>query len=134
VIGMHAMVTWTPARTPEGNLLADSRVSGYLVPGETSPRLQIWFPSTAWARAGLHTGDILISWNGTAFSDSQLLRGAVSQLHVGDTVRVAVMRGTGRFETTVVVPSYDRPVVRIEPRADATQAQLARFERWKSAR
>jgi predicted metalloprotease with PDZ domain len=134
VIGMHATVTWAPARTPEGNLLADSRVSGYLLPGESTPRLQIWFPSTAWARAGLHTGDNLISWNGAAFTDSQLLRGAVSQLHVGDTVRVAVMRGTGRFEATVVVPGYDRPVVRIEPRTDATQAQIARFERWKSSR
>lgn len=134
VIGMRATVTWAPARTPEGNVLADSRVSGYLVPGESSPRLQIWFPATAWARAGLHTGDKLISWNGTAFTDAALLRGATSQLHVGDTVRVAVMRGTGPFEATVVVPGYDRPVVHIERRADATPAQVAQFERWKASR
>jgi predicted metalloprotease with PDZ domain len=134
VVGLRSAVTSSPARAPDGSLAPDARVSGYLVAGEAGPRLQIWFPATVWGRAGLHTGDRLVSWNGAAFSDAQQLRTAIGLLKIGDTVRVAVVRGAGTFETTVTVGGYERPAVRLEPRPDATSAQRAMLARWLAAR
>ena len=130
VLGLRAVVTWEAARAADGTAAADLRLSGYLLAGEIQPRLQVWFPSTVWGRAGLHTGDRLVSWNGIAIGDAQQLRAAISQLQMGDTARVDVMRDSGKFEVAVAGVGYERPVVRLEERADATDAQRGRRKRW----
>ncbi len=130
VVGWRTDVTWAAARATDGTPAADVRVSGYDVPGEPQPRLQIWFPATVWGRAGLHTGDRLVSWNGIAVPDAQHLRSVINQLHIGDTARVAVIRDTGFFETTVTLAGYERPAVRIEERPDATDAQRRLRSMW----
>jgi predicted metalloprotease with PDZ domain len=130
VIGLRTVITSTPARSADGAPMPDARMSAYLPPGEVHPRLQIWFPSTAWGRAGLHTGDVLTSWNGTSINDVSQLRTAISQLRIGDTVRVAVKRSLEDFATTVTVAGFDRPTVRLEERSDATDAQRGLRARW----
>jgi predicted metalloprotease with PDZ domain len=130
VLGLRAVVTWEAARGADGALLPDTRLLGYLPTGEHQPRLLVWFPSTEWGRAGLHTGDRLVSWNGAAMNDAQQLRTAIMQLHIADTARVSVMRDSGEFAATVVVSGYDRPVVRIEEIPGATATQRAERARW----
>jgi predicted metalloprotease with PDZ domain len=130
VLGLRVVVTWEPARGSDGALLPDLRLSGFLRPGEGRPRLLVWFPSTEWGRAALHTGDRLVSWNGVAMTDAQQLRTAITQLQIADTARVVVMRDSEKIETTVVVSGYDRPVVHIEETPGATAAQRALRARW----
>jgi predicted metalloprotease with PDZ domain len=130
VVGLGTVVTWAPARTTDGAAAADSRLSGYVVPGEAALRLRVWFPTTVWGRAGLHTGDQLVSWNGVVITDAQPLRAVLEQLHIGDTVRVSVVRDSGRFETNVTVEGYERPTVRVQKRSDATDAQRRLRIRW----
>jgi predicted metalloprotease with PDZ domain len=102
--------------------------------GEAQPRLLIWFPGTVWGRAGFHTSDRLISWNGVGVSSLSQLRTLIGQLHLGDTVRVAVQRADGSFEATVTVGGYDRPTVHLSQRSDATAAQRALLKRWLAGR
>ncbi len=129
-LGWRAVVTWEAARGADGALLPDTRLLGYLPTGEHQPRLLIWFPATEWGRAGLHTGDRLVSWNGVAMADGQQLRTAITRLHIGDMVNVTVMRDSGTVSASVRVDGYDRPVVRIEEISDATAAQRAARTRW----
>ena len=130
VIGLRTAVTWTSARATDGSAAPDLRVSAYVVAGEPHPRLQVWFPATAWARAGLHTGDQLVSWNGVVVNDVPQFRAALQQLRIGDTVRVRVARNSGAFETTVAIVGYDRPAVTVEEVPGATNAQRALRRRW----
>jgi predicted metalloprotease with PDZ domain len=130
VVGLRSAVTWTPARATDGSAAPDLRISAYIVAGEAYPRLQVWFPATAWGRAGLHTGDRLVSWNGVVVNDVRQFRAALEQLRIGDSVRVSVARNSGAFETTVAIVGYDRPVVTVEERPDATDAQRALRRRW----
>ena len=130
VVGLRAVVTSAPARAADNSVVPDRRVSAYLLPGELHPRLQIWFPTTLWGRAGLHTGDRLVSWNGATINDSQQLRAALERLRIDDTVRVTVLRDSGQFETTVKVAGYERPSVRIEERPNATDAQRRLRALW----
>ena len=129
-LGWHANVTWQAARTDSAISMPDLRVSAFVRPSEIQPRLQVWFPATAWGRAGLHTGDRVVTWNGVAVGDLQQVRTAISSVHLGDTVRVGVMRDGGRFEAVVPVVGYDRPVVHIEELPGATPAQRAARARW----
>jgi predicted metalloprotease with PDZ domain len=130
VLGLRSDVSWSPARAADGSLLPDRRVSGFLRPGETQPRLQIWFPATVWGRSGFHTGDRITAWNGVAVDSLAQLRTLIAGLGVGDTVRLAVQRDVGPFEATVTVGGYERPTVRISPRGDATAEQRALLARW----
>lgn len=134
VLGLQHTVSWSPARAPDSTLLPDRRVSAFVQAGETQPRLQIWFPETPWGRAGFHTGDRVSSWNGAPVDSISQLRTLISELRLGDSVRLAVQRPAGRFEATVIVREYDRPTVRIRPRVDATDAQRALLARWLAGR
>ena len=129
-LGLRLAVTWAAATAPDGSPLPDTRLSATLVPGDSVLRLQVWFPATAWGKAGLHSGDQLVSWNGARFGDVRQWRAALGALRVGDTVRVAVQHGARAFETTVTVPGYERPTVRIEERPDANDTQRALRKRW----
>ena len=130
LLGLTSSVAWAPARSADSSLVPDTRLLGFMRTGEVQPRLLIWFPGTVWGRAGFHTGDRLIAWNGTAVNSLTQLRALIGQLHLGDSVRVAVQRAEGNFEATVTVGGYERPTVRISPRAAATVAQRALLARW----
>lgn len=133
VLGLQSVVAWAPARAADSSLVPDARLSSFMRPGETLPRLQIWFPATVWGRAGFHTGDQLVTWNGVGVNSPSQLRTLIGPLRIGDTVHVAVQREAGKFDATITVAGYDRPTVRLTPRADATDAQRALLTRWLAA-
>lgn len=130
LFGLRSVVSWSPARGADGTALPDLRVSAFRPVGEEQAWLQVWFPATVWGRAGLHTGDRLLSLNGQAVTETQQVRAAIAALRIGDTVRVEGLRATGLFETTVRVTGYDRPVARIEELPAATAAQRALRAKW----
>ena len=119
---------------PDGTAAPDVRVWANTIAGETALKLRISFPATLWGRAGLHTGDRLESWNGVAIGDQTQFRDALGRLRVGDTVRVAVRRNAEHLVRTIILTGYDRPVVKVDGRADATDAQRAQFTRWLAGR
>jgi predicted metalloprotease with PDZ domain len=99
-------------------------------PGERALSLLITDPSSAWGRAGLHTGDRVVAVNGTPIATWPELRAAIASARVGDTVDVEVRRSTGPWRTRVVVTGYDRPVARIEEVASATERMRRLRQRW----
>jgi predicted metalloprotease with PDZ domain len=132
LIGLRARVTREPVLAPDGQPAPDRRIFAWTPPGAKALDLLITDPSSAWGRAGLHTGDRVLSINGTAATTWPEFRGAIARARVGDTVRVEVRRPSGPWSTSVVVTGFDRPVVRIDEVPDATERQRALRTRWLS--
>jgi predicted metalloprotease with PDZ domain len=133
LIGLRARVSWEPALAPDGHPAPDLRVFAWMPPGERLLSLLVTDPSSVWGRAGLHTGDRVISVNGAPVATWPEFRNVLARARVGDTVRVEVRRPSGPWRTNVLIAGYQRPVVRIDEIPEATERQRALRRRWLSS-
>jgi len=129
-LGLRADVRWTPATGRDGRPRVDLRFYGWSAPGQRELNLVVTSPASAWGRAGLHTNDRLVAMNGVPIATWMEMRGVLSRLAVGDTLRVDVVRATGPFSTVVQVGGYDEPSVRLEDVSPATGKQRALRTDW----
>ena len=132
LVGLRTNVTRSPALGRDSQPATDLRVYGWVPPGESSVRLLISNPASLWGRAGLHTGDRVATVNGAPLPDMTAFRTLFGGLRIGDTVRIEVARAGGPFRAMVIVTGYDRPTVRLEEVADATDSQRALRARWQA--
>ena len=130
LLGLEARVTRRPVLGRDGNPAPDLAIRGWTRPGEPDVRLLLFDPASIWGRAGLHTGDRLAAVNGAPRPALADFRALLGRLRMGDTVRIEVTRPTGPWRTTVVIGGYERPVVEIFERSDATAGQRALRARW----
>lgn len=130
LIGLRSSVTWSPALERDGRPAADLRIYGWVPPAERSVSLLINNPASVWGRAGLHTGDRVVTVNGAPLADMAAFRALFGGLHIGDTVRIEVTRAARPFSATVVVAGYNRPMVRLEEVPQATDRQRSLRARW----
>lgn len=132
-IGLRTQVSWSPALSSDGKPEPDLRVSAFSAAGDSTLRLRITNPDSAWGRAGLHTGDQVVSLDGHPVATSTDFRSWLGKLHIGDTARVDVMRDGAVSPVAVLVTGYDRPTVRIDEIADATSEQRRLRAQWLTA-
>ena len=130
LMGLRTHVSWTPALGRDGQPAADLRLYAWQPPAESLLSLVITNPAGAWGRAGLHTGDRLAALNGAGVATVADFRSIVTRLRIGDTTAVQVRRATGAWRTAVVVAGYERPVVRLEEIAGATERQRRLRAQW----
>ena len=130
MIGMRTQVSWSAALSGEGKPEPDLRVSALNVSEDSTLRLRLTNPASAWGRAGLHTGDRLVSLDGRPVATSTDFRARLGNLHVGDTALLEVMRARAVSRLAVLVNGYDRPTVRIVELADATAEQRRLRTQW----
>jgi predicted metalloprotease with PDZ domain len=132
-IGMRAVVSWSPALNSDGKPELDLRIFALNVPEGETLKLRITNPNGIWGRAGLHTGDRLVSLDGLPVATSTEFRTWLGKLRVGDTAIVEVERDRVVSKVTVVITGYDRPTVKIEETADATSEQKKLRAQWLAA-
>ena len=132
-IGLRMQVSWLPALGGDGKPEPDLRVSALNVAGDSTLRLRLTNPASAWGRAGLHTRDHLVSLDGRPVATTTDFRAWLGKLHIGDTALVEVMRDGAVSRLQVLVTGYDRPTVRIDEIADATSAQRRLRAQWLTA-
>jgi predicted metalloprotease with PDZ domain len=133
VLGMRALLRDEPAMDPAGRLAPDLRVFAYVRPGETEPRLLVTHPRGEWARAGLRTGDVVVSLNGAPTPDRRALLTSIRSLPVNEPVHVVVQRGGEHIPIRFVLGGYRRTHVELADRSTVTPAQRAFRERWLAA-
>ena len=95
-VGMRAVVSWSPALNSEGKPEPDLRVFALNVPEDSTLRLRINNPNGVWGRAGLHTGDRVVSVDGQPVATSTEFRTWLGKLRVA-TLRVWKWRAMGRY-------------------------------------
>ncbi|MBA3670453.1 MAG: M61 family metallopeptidase [Gemmatimonadaceae bacterium] len=132
--GLRPTISWVPATTRERVPEMDMRIRAWVPPEGGRPRLYIIDPSSIWGRAGIHTGDELVTINGRTVQSWREARSMIAAAGDGDTISLEIARPGGSFRPTVVMAGYLRPVVHIERRPDATSAQRAVLAGWLAAR
>lgn len=133
-IGLRARVSRVPQTNAEGRPSPDIRLFAWQRSPTDTMRILITDPANAWGRAGIHTNDRLLSFNGQPVPGWRALRGMLSRLRIGDTVQVMVRRGARTLTIPVAVSGFDRVEVRLEEIPGATEVQRARRARWLAGR
>ena len=134
MIGLRTRVSWSPALSNDGKPAPDLRVAAFRPEGASALKLRIIDPAGAWGRAGLHTGDQLVSLDGRPVATTTDFRSWLGNLHVGDTASVGVERNGIASQVSVLVTGYDRPGVRIEEISEATPERRTLRAQWLAGR
>jgi predicted metalloprotease with PDZ domain len=132
-VGLRVVVDTIPAADSAGARLPDTRIWAY--PPRVGGRMRVMMedPSSVWGKAGLHTGDVLVAFNGAPIDSFPDFRRAFRTVKLNDLVPVSIIRSGTPAIVNVRVTSYDRVRVRITEAPDATAAQRERRRLWLSA-
>ena len=132
-LGLRLRTALEPVRGDSGEARPDLRVWAYVPRGEQRPALLIADPRSAWARAGLHTGDRVVALDGAPAADRRAFLTTVRALRVGSRVRVDVLRAGQPVQATVEVGRYSRVGVTFADLPAITPRQRAMRQRWLAA-
>jgi predicted metalloprotease with PDZ domain len=131
LIGLRLTTTMQPVIN-NGQPAPDNRVWAWNPPNDSLLAVRVMNPETVWGRAGLHSGDRILSVNGTTPRTWPEFRQVVARARIGDTVTLVVRSSRAPAPRTVriVVSGYERPVPRIEPLPGATEKQVRLRRAW----
>jgi S1-C subfamily serine protease len=87
-------------------------------------------PENGWGRAGIHTGDKILKFNGAQVNSVAAFRRMLDPLRVGDTIRLEIMHAGSLRETTVTIGAQQIPVVQIRELPEVTARQREGFVQW----
>jgi predicted metalloprotease with PDZ domain len=130
LIGLRERVRWAPALTDSGKPQPDLRIVAWMPRGENRLRLLITDPQSVWGRAGLHTGDQLVSVNNVVMNGWPEFRQIFRSMAIGSTIKFETERDGRSLTTNVVVAGYNRPSVTLEPLPQTTDKQRRIFSAW----
>jgi len=134
LLGLRSTVSWKDAMDDDGKPEADLHVYAYLPRNEKMLSIGMMNPANCWGKAGLHTGDKLVSINATALNSAGDFYDLLHNIHIGDTLSVAVQKPTGLWKTKVIITGYKQAVVRIEEIKDATAKQQELRKEWMNVK
>ena len=130
LIGLNMNAEWKDVLSADNQLTPDLRVYSWQKPDENVVRLGITNPASCWAKAGLHTGDILKSVNGIPIRSTRDFRQVIREVKRGDTVAVEVEQRTGVKRVNVLVMGYQQPEVRVADLNQSSQREKSLFDQW----
>jgi predicted metalloprotease with PDZ domain len=131
MIGLHMNVSWEQSVSDSGKTNPDLRVYAWV--NQTGGlNLGIMDPLSCWGKAGLHTGDQLISINRSLTKNLNDFFPVVRKLKTGDHVEVEVKRGSKQFKTFVTISGYQTPKINLTTVPSPTLIQQQRFESWNN--
>jgi predicted metalloprotease with PDZ domain len=129
-LGLQFVLDSMTAVDSAGQPLPDSRLNADFAAPPDVVRLVVTNPATAWARAGLESGDEMLALNGLQLTGRAQLYTLLRQLRLGDTALVDVRRNGARLRISVPVISYVVPRVRFTEAPTVTGDEIARRRRW----
>jgi predicted metalloprotease with PDZ domain len=133
MLGLKADVTQDTVRREDGSLSPDHRLWAWNPPGDSLLALLVNNPETIWGKAGLHSGERVLTVNGNSVRTWNEFRTAIGSSRVGDDVHLVVKPKVGAVKTvTVKVGGYTRPVVTISEISSPTEKQTRLREAWAS--
>src|SRR6185503_269440 len=90
-LGWHIVVDTAAAVDEAGLAVPDLRFNVASV-GDSAIALAVTYPAGAWARAGVRSGDVVESVNGTRVSNVGQMLAVLRRLRVGDTASLVLRR------------------------------------------
>ena len=128
LMGMRAEIGRVPAVDSEGRPSVDLRIGPVSPEGEL--KLRITNTNSAWARAGIRTGDKLISANGKPIAHWSGFRAWLRTLKVNGTARLVISRDGVEKVLEVSLKPFDVPSVRLIELEKATPKQIRIRQAW----
>ena len=129
-LGLGLVVDSVQASDRAGVPAPDLRIGFDFTQSAPPPRLVLGNPASAWRRAGLRTGDELVSVNGVSVRSFDEFRPVLRTLHIGDTVAVDIRRDGTPMHLRVPVTGYVSPRVRFVDTESVSAEQRSRRARW----
>ena len=131
LIGLKMNAEWKDVLLADKQLAPDLRAYSWQNPNENIVRLGISNPASCWAKAGLHTGDILRSVNGMPIKSTRDFRQMIRDLKRGDTIAIEVGQRTGVKKSNVFITGYQQPEVRVTESDQSSPREQNLFNQWK---
>ena len=119
-----------PAVDRTGQPAPDLRIVTWDDAGAPFVRIRLFQPGSAWGRAGLHSGDELVSFNGEPVKSFREFRGKLGSIRIGDTTEVVIRRAGKQRVVRVPITGYETTRVTVSKAANASPKALAIRERW----
>ena len=130
LLGLQHKIEWKDVLSNDLKPVPDLRVFPSQSPGDNVLRIGLSNPTVVWAKAGLHTGDIVRSINGKPVVTAADFRTMIRSVKIGDTVIVEIERPSGIKKINVVVTGYQQPVTQITRIPSMTSKQQKLLEDW----
>jgi predicted metalloprotease with PDZ domain len=130
--GLSLETRRVPAVDRGGQPAPDLRIVTWDEPGAPFVRLRLLDPNSAWGRAGLHSGDQLVRFNGESVRSFREFRGKLAGIRIGDTSQLVIRRAGRQFVVRVPITGYQVTKVTVSKAPNPSRKALAIRERWLS--
>jgi len=128
--GLQMNVALKDMLSDDGKPVPDLRIYSWQKKNEDFLRIAITNPQSCWGSAGLHTGDIIKSVNGTPIKTTNDFRQVIRSLKIGDSIALEVERPSGIIKINVLIKGYQQPEVKIQHLSALSQKQKNLFTQW----
>ena len=118
----------------DGKPSVDLRIGPIQTDAASGFKIRITNPQSAWGKAGLHSGDRLISVDGSPVASWPDLRAWLRSIRIGNVGRLVIERNGVRHTIEVPITGYNVPTVRISDLPNATRKQARLRSAWLNAR
>lgn len=133
-MGLRVDTTRKIALNEDGTEQPDVRIFSWLMPDKKTVALKLLNPESCWGKAGLHTGDNILSVKGPPVNTPRDFHRVVRNVKVGEMIPIEIKRKDTVLEITVLITHYKKPDVEIMELKNATQKQKQLLKAWKEAK
>jgi predicted metalloprotease with PDZ domain len=134
LIGLHVQIIWMVAKNEKGQPAPDRRIYVWHYPGDSLFRLAITNPESCWGKAGLHTGDLMISFNGQPITGTASFFTLIQNLHIGDTVQLTIKSQDKVHAVAFQLTQYQEATAEILPLAQTGSRQNLLLKEWNEGK
>ena len=127
--GMRSDTTWADATSDDGKPGRDLRVYAWYN-SQRKLLLGITDPESIWGKAGLHTGDEILSINDTPVVTQKTFFDMIRKADIGEIISIEVKRVPGIFKADVLISGYKTASVKISELTTATEEQQKLRWHW----
>jgi predicted metalloprotease with PDZ domain len=131
-MGLKLDISYRKAIDEQGHERVDRRMYIWKPADDSVYSIHIMHPNSCWARAGLHTGDRLLSIDGIPLKKRAEFNQWFGELKTGDQPSMGVLGQDGYHEIKILIEPYFAPVVRISKVPNPSPGTLALLEKWTS--
>lgn len=129
--GLQANVHYAQALNEKGQPAPDARVYTWLPVTDTVYRIWVTNPASCWAKAGMHTGDVVLALNNKPVKTRQDFYAALNAVNIGDTVELATIRNGITTKVSVIITGYYKPDVEIAKISGSSLRQKELLQKWE---
>lgn len=130
IMGLKADISWKDATDDNNQPLSDLRVGAYSE-DENTVFLEIMEPTGIWAKAGLNSGDALLSINGIPVNGTREFYSQIRKAKINEKIVVELKRNNVLLKKTVVMVGYKQPEIKIEEIKNPSGKQIRLLSQWK---